>query len=455
MSRFSTTGSSIDVNLRWETLACALALVAIACGPSATGSHNSTGGAGTQGPVGGAGGAGGAGTGGSAGGPGGTGGTGTGGSAGGATGGGSAGAGPSTGAAGSGAVAPGTCGVFRRFPLSTDLRLVETTPNFPLEVSETPDHFVRRVAGVFAFGPWTETSPTQLQPQRLHWLSVDLDRQQETLHSTEFGFQGGVLTYFNMGGTTRVVLVEATWDGYWTAVLDEGGTLPTTVAKLSDDQHSKFTLVRGNVSLDGQRGLFMTSENGSAPWLAMYASDGTRVGDVLQTTADGACQSVVPTEHGAAFTLAEGGAFHVIEFSAAGSVALDVKIPLAGAECPKLALTDAGFAYLGYVTMDIDWPTWILHRIARDGTVTREPWDALRGCVLPALAVDGDTAIATCAETTGTTIVKRAHGQDQRFPLERSGRQILSEPGSLFLDTGTPSTAGSPARAILDIRCVD
>jgi len=55
----------------------------------------------------------------------------------------------------------------------------------------------------------------------------------------------------------------------------------------------------------------------------------------------------------------------------------------------------------------------------------------------------------------GITIVKRTNGQDQRFPIERSGRPIPSEPGSLFLDTGNPGPSGSPAREILDIRCVD
>ena len=312
-------------------------------------------------------------------------------------------------------------------------------------------------------GPWTDTGDTGAR--RLLWMNIEPDGQSQTLHSTVFGLQGNILTYVPTATANRVVLVENTgYDGYWSAVMDEGGTVPSMVAKLVDGQFSKFTGVRGGVSLDGQRGLFMTYEvAGHAPWLAMYAADGALIGDVLQTESEGTCYGVFPTAHGAAFTSIEGSTtFHVIEFSAAGGVALDVRIPyprtsLTPTACPNLVLTDDGFAYLGFVSR-ADGDGWTIHRVARDGTISLEAWDTLLGCTAPALAVQGDTAIATCIQTNQTTIVKHAHGQDQRFPLERTGPPIPSEPGTLFVEMSAPQSVGSPgpvAREIFEIRCAD
>jgi len=67
--------------------------------------------------------------------------------------------------------------------------------------------------------------------------------------------------------------------------------------------------------------------------------------------------------------------------------------------------------------------------------------------------VSASTAIATCAMTNVTSIVKLTNGQERRFPLERTGPQIPSEAGSLFLNL---PVFGSPTqREILDIRCAD
>lgn len=362
------------------------------------------------------------------------------------------------GTGGDSAVAPGTCGIARRISVPVQLANANVSVAFPGSVAAP-----HRLGGGFVLGPWTDTSETG--SRRLLWFSVEPAAQTQTLHATEFGFQGHVLTSFTVAATSRLVLVDDTgYDGYWTAVIDEGATVPSMVEKLVDGQFSKFTWVRGGISLDGQRALFMTAEiAGHAPWLAMYAADGARVGDVVQTTTEGDCYGVVPTERGAAFTLMEGATtFHVSEFSADGSVALDVKIPyprtsLTPTACPNLVLTDTGFAYLGFVSRP-DGDGWTIHRVARDGTVTLEPWDALLGCTAPALAVQGDTAIATCAQTNQTTIVKRVAGHDQRFPLERTGPPIPSEPGTLFVEISAPQSVGSPgtiAREILEIRCSD
>jgi hypothetical protein len=471
------------VNLRSGVLAASLALVAIACGASAPRSSSSQGGAGGGGAGGGGAGgsgAGGDGAGGSGAGGGGAGGSGAGGggAGGGATGNagsqgaagdagnaGAAGAQPSTGGAGgggvggNGAVAPGTCGIARRIFIPEKVANATTSTTLPW-VSVTPQsRFVRRLAGGFTFGPWPETNATF--DYGFDWLRVDPDGQKQTLYATPFWAGPKVLTAFNMGGPNRIVLVEANWDGFWTAVLDEGGTVPSLVAKLNDLQWSKFISTRGEISLDGQRALSMTLDTADQPpWLVMYTSDGTLVGDAVQTTSEGGCYSFLPTEHGVAWTLVEGSTFHLIEFSAAGRVALDVKVPLDIApvqpDCPHLALTDSGFAYLAFVTTDAYGDIWALHRIGRDGTVTLEPWETLLGCTYPGLAVQGDTSIATCTQTNRITIVKRVHGQDVRFPLERNGLQIPSEPGSLFLDIPHPTIGSNdPARAIFEIRCAD
>jgi hypothetical protein len=318
------------------------------------------------------------------------------------------------------------------------------------------------VAGGFALGPWTETGSAAAGTTRSLWVRVDPDGQKQTLYATEFGVQGKVLDAINTATPSRLVLVRyRIYDGYWSAILDEGGTDASTVAKLLDGEFSKFTGRRGGPSLDGQRGLFMIyDELLQPPRLAMYAADGTPVGDVFQTTAAGGCYNVFPTEHGAMFMSQEGSAFRFIEFSAAGNIALDITIPFVGAVasvgCPNPVRTDTGFAYLAFESTEADGAGWFLHRVARDGTNTLEPWFTLLGCQLTSvgLAIKGDTAIATCAQTYQTTIVKRTNGQDQRFPLERNGPQILSEPGTLFLDINVLLPAGV-GREILEIACVD
>jgi hypothetical protein len=55
--------------------------------------------------------------------------------------------------------------------------------------------------------------------------------------------------------------------------------------------------------------------------------------------------------------------------------------------------------------------------------------------------------------TNVTSIVKLAAGQERRFPLERTGPQIPSEPGSLFLNLAVPGS--NTAREIVEIRCAD
>ena len=58
----------------------------------------------------------------------------------------------------------------------------------------------------------------------------------------------------------------------------------------------------------------------------------------------------------------------------------------------------------------------------------------------------------------GDPLGVRVRAQDQRFPLERGGPPISSEPGTLFVDISAPQAVGSDgtiAREILEIRCAD
>ena len=444
------------MNPRARALICALAIATGCGGGSATprgagvGTGGTTGGAGagTGGTVGGAG----AGTGGttasgiagSGGAAGTTGASGTG--TGGTGGGGAGGAGGPGGAAGTGsAVAPGTCGIARRIALT----------ELPSAVA------VRRLAGGFGVSWAEEMSPTgSMSFTRFRWIRVDPDGETKTPYATDWFQSQIVLDFQVMVLPNRAVFVYPNWDAtFMTAVVDEGATKTTPVAKLMDGEKSKLTLVRGVGSLDGQRGLFMVDESNinvaHPPWFAMYGADGVPVGDVLKTTTEGSCFAMLPTDNGATYSFIDGAGFHVIEFSAAGTVGMDVKIPIDAGSCPKLVQTDAGFAYLVFEKDDDGYVGWTLHRIARDGTNTVEPWYTLLGCTDASigLAVSASTAIATCAMTNVTSIVKLANGQERRFPLERTGPQIPSEAGSLFLNL---PVFGSPTqREILDIRCAD
>jgi len=436
-----------------------LAIVASGCGGGSA-TPRGAGNAGTQGATGGTGGSGAAGTGGSAGTAGGAAGSvagGTGGSTG------AAGTGGSTGASGSGqstggaggvggtggsagsAIAPGTCGIARRISL-TDL---------------SPTPVVRRLAGGFDVSWAEEMSPTgSMSFTRFRWIRVDPDGATKTPYATGWFQSQIVLDFQVMVLPNRAVFVYPNWDAtFMTAVIDDGATKTTPVAKLMDGEKSKLTLVRGVGSLDGQRGLFMTNENNTPvahpPWFAMYGADGVPVGDVLKTTTEGSCFAMLPTDNGATYSFIDGAGFHVIEFSAAGTIGMDVKIPIDAGSCPKLVQTAAGFAYLVFEKDDDGYVGWTLHRFARDGTNTVEPWYTLLGCTDASigLAVSASTAIATCAMTNVTSIVKLANGQERRFPLERTGPQIPSEAGSLFLNL---PVFGSPTqREILDIRCAD
>ena len=421
------------------------------------GSGGASGGGGTRGAAGGAG-VGGAG--GSTAGGGGTGvggGTGiagagvsTGGAAGSAPGaGGAAGSASSAGGGGDGGVPSGSCGIYRRLSL----------PELPASVSvitsgsnsAQTDFVVRRAAGGFVVGPWIETGDAG--DRSLHWLRLDSDGTQRTPYA--LARFTGADEIFNMGAPDHIVFVEDLgYDGYfYTAVPNDGGTTPTLVAKLFDGWSSALTAMRANVSIDGQLGLFMADGalGGHPPWLRTFASDGTMVGNVLQTSQSGDCYAVLPTDHGVTFSLIEGDTFHLREFDGSGNVTLDVAAPFVRPtsqlnSCPTLVLTDAGFATLGIETTDANGDGWTLRRIARDGTVTVEPWQALLGCNRVNLAVKGDTAIATCSLTNQTIIVKHAGGQDLSFPLERTGPQIPSEAGSLFLDISYPALSGTPAK---------
>jgi hypothetical protein len=288
---------------------------------------------------------------------------------------------------------------------------------------------------------------------------VDLDRATEMPYFAQSSVVG--LQSFNMATPDRVVLV-AQFDFYEfrTVILDEAGTITWGAAKLFAGEDTKFNVARGAASLDGQRGLAMITDAQHPPWLVMFAADGTSVGDVLETTGNGTCYSVVPTAHGAAFTSIEGATFHVIERSAAGTTALDVEIPVAMAranDCPTLALMDDGFAFVAFETKGDGTTGWTLYRIAHDGTTSFEPWDALLDCESVALAVMGNAAIATCAMTSETHIVKRTEGRDQTFAIEQGGTKIHSEPGSLFLNvTHTqPSDGTVLPREIIENRCAD
>jgi hypothetical protein len=322
---------------------------------------------------------------------------------------------------------------------------------------------VARLAGGFAVGPISGTDGTG--GSALSWVRIDPDGQTQTMYSTSYDFQG----FFQMLDTdtpTRLVSIEDFGAGYWTALLDVGQAMPVQTAKLMDGAHSSLSYALATASLDGKRALFMSAEiGGHAPWLATFASDGTPVGDLLQTTVEGDCYRVLPTEHGALFTVLDGSStFHLIEFDATGAVTFQTDFWIDQSEprvrCPVPVLTDTGFAYVTFGTDDTGGH-WYLSRLERSGLTTSfDYWPALGACSSFAMAMRGNTAIATCSQADQAFILEHTIGgsqADRQVPLERNGLQIPSEPGSLFVDvTHPPATASSaPTREILEIQCAD
>ncbi|HTQ03087.1 MAG TPA: hypothetical protein VMI54_04495 [Polyangiaceae bacterium] len=350
---------------------------------------------------------------------------------------------------GGGSVAPGTCGVYRRIPLS--------------ELPATASGSIARLGDGFAVGPWKETADSGTYSVRLSWLRVDAAETQ-TLWATDYGVPARADAALNMDRPDGITLVldgdyDVSGSGFWTALIGDGGTTASAVSKLFDGQYSTlFSFVGGGVSLDGQRGLFMDAEISEHPaFLAMFGADGTPLGSVVQTPTDGSCYDVLPTDHGALFSQLEGTGFHLIEFDATGAVTLDTVVPLRALNgettCPLLALTDSGFAYLAFESTDAYGDGWALHRVGHDGSTSLEPWQSLIGCSEMSLAVQGDTALATCNRGGETSIFKHVNGGDDYFPLERGGTQIPSAAGTLFLDA--QHSSAMPSREILEIRCED
>jgi hypothetical protein len=373
--------------------------------------------------------------------------------------------------AGSSVVAPHTCGVSSRLVLSDVPQHPQVDRPGAQGGTVLSNDLIRREYGGFAVGPWFE--PPQQESFRATWLRVDPRDNTQKKYSADFSpLLAQVIELLPMGAPDRVAVIGSAFSqpSYATALLVAGGDplLPQIAALFAGDYGTgRFVGTGEGVSLDGQRALFAAYDfTKRPPQLALVAADGSRVGNVLEIANQGECYTVLPTEHALAFALMEGADLHLIELSATGDVALDVRVPLRRARlldrmlCPMLALTDGGIAVFSYEEPNATGDggsesAWNLHRIGRDGSMTSEPWYEVSRSV-DAFAVRGDSAFVLVDGPTA--IVRRTRSGSQFFPLTLSStgafvpfRPIRSEAGSLFLDLSYTSGA----RELVELRCAD
>jgi len=383
----------------------------------------------------------------------------------------STGEGGTAGSAGSSPVAPHTCGVSWRLALPDVPQHPKVDRPGAQVGTVLSDDLVRREYGGFTVGPWFEEP--QQESFRSTWLRVDPRDNTQKKYSADFSpLLAKVIELLPMGDPDRVAVIGSSFGQtrYATALLVAGGEpqLPQIAALLDGDYGTgRFVGTGEGVSLDGQRALFAVYDfSKRPPQLALVAADGTRLGNVLEIANYGECYTVLPTEHALAFALMEGADLHLIELSATGDVALDVRLPLRRTRlleqmpCPTLALTDSGFAVFSYEEPNASGDggsesAWNLHRVGRDGSMTSEPWYGVPGWV-EAFAVQGDQAFALV--NGAKALIRRTRSGSQSFPLELSKagafapfRPIRSEAGSLFLDL---SYTSSP-RELVELRCAD
>jgi hypothetical protein len=69
-----------------------------------------------------------------------------------------------------------------------------------------------------------------------------------------------------------------------------------------------------------------------------------------------------------------------------------------------------------------------------------------------AFALRGESTIAVIDSTEGSTVIERINGKNEYFSIQGVyGKQIASEPGSLFLEV---NYASAPC-TIVEIRCTE
>lgn len=359
-----------------------------------------------------------------------------------------------------GTVAAGTCGIARRIRVP----------------SSNPGSQLRREAGGFVSGPWSEARNSD-DTLPMSWLVVDSAGEPQTVfHATApSGIGGNSVIHFGAPeqavGFTAITFGTGPAEFMSAALQDSNAAAPSFVSvfKLSSFWQ-RVAFMSATAALDGQRAVFAA---GSGPdfSMAVIAPDGSVVGashTLTSTDEIPTCPNLQPTDHAGAFSVVEptpeGEAFHRLELTALGDIASEVTVPLHRARpadwrasslpCPLLALTQQGFALLAFETVG-DRDGWYLHRVAGDGTVSDELWDTLP--FLPrGFAIQGAVAFAvTTSNEAGVTIVKRSNGQDQKFPIDTrltilgSDGPFPSEAGSLFLDV-RPS---GEAAQIVELSC--
>lgn len=373
------------------------------------------------------------------------------------------------------AVVPGTCGVARRIPLPGPASL------------RGP---IWRSGGGFTLGPHdaVDGSPTPIS-----WGHLDTNGANGpalTVYAAGSGIDGSPLASFGVGPPDHLVqiVLGAAGSGspgtnrfYDSLLLTNGGTMPLSRATLLDSYYRGSIRTAAGPALDGQRGVFVVGHVGvAAPQIAVFGSEGTRLGDVTEVPTVGTpgswdCDTVRPTDHAGAFALvdhppapATGEIFRLLEMTASGDVELATQIPLqrvrfgtSGIFCPLISLASDGFAFLVFEAPTIasgstpgaDDGAWHLHRIARDGITADETWDTLPGAPI-ALAIDEDSAVAISKVPDGIIIVKRTNGQDQRFPLAKEDAvgTIPSEAGTVFL-AGSGAVGSTDWKEIVEVAC--
>jgi hypothetical protein len=314
-------------------------------------------------------------------------------------------------------------------------------------------------------------------------LRIDASGEQQT--RLKAASVSGYEFVLNVGAPNQVVGLTSDSFGsgpanFWSSVLkdQEVQLSPTYVNLFKLTSFSTTYDFRGaSAALDAQQGLFVVGGSGQSQLSAVViASDGSAAAEPskLITTGSFYCRALQPTESAGAVSVVEltgeGESFHLVELTATGAVAWDVRVPLHRARplwwngsallCPYVAPSQSGIAFLTFES-GAAGDAWHLHRLNRDGTVSDEVWETLSD-VPRGIAIQGQVAIAITAKNDGpVTAVKRSNGQDQQFPLALEGKVAVNgtdgpfpaEAGALFLDVTPGSPTGPSSRQIAEISC--
>ena len=333
--------------------------------------------------------------------------------------------GGSSGSGGDVGVAPGTCGVARRISI----------PNASTIVAQfnSPSSYgaMRRVANGFTEG---STSKYQNATVQNTWVRVDADGTQ-TMHTVETESLLNVNDFVSFGPTNRIFHIGGDWTTHYVAAFgDEGNAKLTkgpTLYEEKSDPDFRFFRHGVAVSLDGERALVMSAFIAAhGPRLALIDRNAARLGEAVELPESLDCQLLIPTEHGAAISTAADG-IRWVEFGPTGSVIEDVEVPLGTPQsqrpsCPQAALSEQGFALL---TFD-PFGGWTVIRVDEGNTQVVDIWTELVGTPI-AFAIKADSVIAVTRNVEGYHAVRRKNGKDEYFTIDlgSGGKQIPSEAG--------------------------